>query len=939
MFLVEISADQRSSNLLPRKPSMPHFRHWCFPIAFAAVSSVCFAQDGVLQLANGGALPGALQISAEPGLIRWRSPLFVRPFEFPVAGVNTVSYPVTKARVQPAGEYCFELNAGDVIYGDLVTLNDKVAVVEVAPLGRIHLERDQIQRLYRWQTGADLVYVGPNGLVGWKEAPSAGEWREEAGQLWTDRAGASLCGDFGLPPQAVVEFEISWKAKPDFVLALGVSLDDEDLTYKRSHRFEIWDEELVVRCELGNEADVDSVDAVGAGKGRAHYQACLDQIHGRLLVYSPNGGKRAQLSLPPRKPAAHTGLRLTNKRGDVRLERLRITRWDGRDPQALDLGESRAASHWAVAHRHDGKLVQGNLLSYDATQHRFVIRDDNGEQRVPADEIASLYLSPRSDIQPRSVRVVYQDGTRLSGELLRVDEARLQFHHPAVLQELSLPRENLQALVGLKEKPTAPQETVEGRAGRLELEGVTLAGRLTNGRKQPDASCLAWHPDISRVASPLRPGVSGRIVYRESPPPPRMVQANAQATTRQLGFVDAFSQGLSRNPAPTTPSGAARTLHLRSGDTIPCTVSRIDESGVHMQTAMSDATFVAHDKIKALELVPGLGAPRINKLKQDRLLTLPRLQKDSPPTHLIRSENGDILRARLVGMDETLARVEVRLDETTIPRSRIAQIIWLHADELDEAGTPATANENPPSQPPAGEDGAMRVQALDRQGVRLTFFAEEVAGSILSGTSDVLGPCRVDLEQVDQLLLSSAIDKAAAELAYHQWRLHPAIEPKIAQDFPVDSPGGLSGTESSLVGKPAPDFNLDLLAGGKFRLADAKGQVVVLDFWATWCGPCLQAMPLVDDVVDEFRDQGVRLVAVNLEEAPAQIRATLERHKLDVEVALDRDGVAALKYQAVAIPQTVIIDREGKVARLFVGGGPQLADSLREALRAVLAGP
>ena len=63
----------------------------------------------------------------------------------------------------------------------------------------------------------------------------------------------------------------------------------------------------------------------------------------------------------------------------------------------------------------------------------------------------------------------------------------------------------------------------------------------------------------------------------------------------------------------------------------------------------------------------------------------------------------------------------------------------------------------------------------------------------------------------------------------------------------------------------------------------------------------------------------------------------LERQKLKVTVALDRDGTVADKYKAVAIPQTVIVDREGKVARVFVGGGSHLEDQLKEAIKAVLA--
>ena len=92
-------------------------------------------------------------------------------------------------------------------------------------------------------------------------------------------------------------------------------------------------------------------------------------------------------------------------------------------------------------------------------------------------------------------------------------------------------------------------------------------------------------------------------------------------------------------------------------------------------------------------------------------------------------------------------------------------------------------------------------------------------------------------------------------------------------------------------------------------------------------------MPLIDEVVREFPDQKVRLLAVNMEEQPAEIKSTLERHQLDVPVILDRDGVAAARYSVTSIPQTVVIDREGNVFRLFVGGGPKLVEPLRQALQ------
>src|SRR5262249_43555320 len=192
---------------------------------------------------------------------------------------------------------------------------------------------------------------------------------------------------------------------------------------------------------------------------------------------------------------------------------------------------------------------------------------------------------------------------------------------------------------------------------------------------------------------------------------------------------------------------------------------------------------------------------------------------------------------------------------------------------------------------------------------------------------------------VDQLLFGAFIEESASKLAYHLWKLHHATEPKFAQaDQDVSADGRLTGIESPLVGQPAFPFKLDMLDGPQFNLTDHKGRVVVLELWATWCGPCLQSMPLIDGVVREFAERRVELVAVNLEEQPEQVKAMLERHKLKVPVALDRDGVVAGKYAVTAIPQTVVVDGEGKVVRLFVGGGKKTADALRKVLQELSAG-
>jgi thiol-disulfide isomerase/thioredoxin len=897
------------------------------------------AAPAVVHLTDGGFVAGELRGSDDPKVLRWSSPFFARPLEFPLGAVKAVHY-AAAAPSPPAGEFCFELVNDDVLYGDLLAVTDDDFELNSARAGRLHLRRDHVRRLYRWK-GLDSVYLGPNGLAGWKDPAATPQWRDEGGQIVTDRPGATLFGDLGIPERAMIEVELSWKAKPDFVFALGV--EDRDGADRHAFRLEVWDGDLVVVGESNRDADAALVQPVGSLGGQARVQVYLDQQQRRLIVLSRSGKTLATLTIGGGKPPVRGGVRLTNGKGDVRLQQLRVTRWNGLSPR--DVRDDHARLH-----RTDGAIVYGQLAAFDPVSKQFTIRDGATDTPVSLEAVADVFLAPppaagRAPADPplpQTLRVVYRDGSRFSGTLTRVEDGRLALTCPGVkeplrlplaearsLIPLPLPLAEVRSLIPLPHGKGADAPPAAGRAGRLELEGVSLKGRLVSDDAQPDSGRLVWHPDLARNASPLPPGLSGRIVYREPPPAPSVRPVNRLPVP--VGMVAGVIR--SSRPAeptpPRSPSGGRRSMHLRTGDTIPCEVTRIDEQGVTFKTPNSDATFVAHEKIKSVELVATRGAPSLDEAKRDRLLTLPRMQKDSPPTHLICSRNGDILRGRVVAMDDARLKVEVRLETREIPRDRVAQIIWLHADELTDPKATAGA---------AGGARQTRVQTVNADGNRLTFVLGKADGTTVSGTSDVLGACRVNLADVDQLLFGTSIEQSAAQLAYHRWRLHHAPEPKFAQaDAGGSADGGSTGSESPLVGQPAPTFQLDLLDGSKYRLSERKGRVVVLEFWATWCGPCLQSMPLVEGVVREFADRDVELVAVNLEEQPGVVKSLLDRHKLKVPVALDRDGVVAAKYAVTAIPQTVVIDRDGKVVRLFVGGGKATADSLHKVLQTLSA--
>ena len=861
---------------------------------------------------------GELVESEDPDSLRWQSPNFRESFEIPLMNLDAVRFAKESPRRQPAGRFAAELINDDIVYGDLIEFTSEGVSFDVAKLGPLRIPSGQIRRLYQWRDRKRGIELKTVGEAAWQDSSQPARWVDLMGLPNTNDRGATIFGDFGLPPQAAIEFHLSWKGRPDFVFAIGVNRTSDAADQMFS--FEVWDSDIVVVGESRRDADFATLQAVRTGPGELRVRAYIDQIQRKLFVYSQRGQRLAEIKIRHSKKRPRPGLRLTNGNGDLQLDSLRVMSWDGAAPDPVQTSLPRL-------HRADGSVVYGTVISYDRDAKEMTVESGQRLERISADSVTDIYLSTEpaefiaADAKDKLVRLnaIYEDGTRLSGVPIKFGSDHLVVQTEASRAPLRLPLSGLRSLIafGQGELPNTP--TRIGRAGRLEMDGVSLLGRLVGSQSDTAGSCLAWHPNASRNGSPFVFGVAGRIDLQSRPKRMGRARRRSRLGSGKLNPNATLPED-KWTPAPRREP--ERLVHLRTGDTIPATVGQIDDAGLKLTTPLTETTFIPHAAIKAVELG---GTPRLLDLgqkEQEQLLTLPRLKRNRPPTHLICSRDADFLRGRIIQMDERQLTLQVRLEARVIPRDRIAYIIWLHDDELESSSQPP---------PEASRPERLRLQAIQENGRRLTFAAEHLEGELLSGRSAVLGDCQVDLSRVEQLLLGSHIEKAAPTLAFHDWSLHHATDPKFIQHA-ADAATRPWGTESPLVGKLAPDFLLEMLGGGEFHLAELRGQIVILDFWATWCEPCLETMPLVEGVASEYTAEGVRLVTVNLEQHPQQIKSMFTQHQLTMKVALDRDGSVGSRYLVEAIPQTVVIDRTGHVARLFVGGGAKIAGALKAAI-------
>ena len=926
----------------------------------------------VLRIQGGDTYRGKLSPSQNPQQLLWNCPSFLEPIAFPwdalqLVQVQDSSGDPTESSPLGKNPFCAELKTGQVVSGELVSIQPDRIELEVPQVGKVSLATENLRYLLRIIPGGSQA-VEVLSAQDWEQVlPAtrngrATKWYLKAGEISTDTSGTTISQWAQLPELATIDLDVAWdQASPNWWMTLGEPRRMELQVRKLQNKKLL---NVTLLLENSADADVTTIQLPYEEDQSIKLRLLCDATKGVYVLMKDNQVLGRLKGNIKERFVGRTKVSFTNTAlGVLTLRDLRISRNAFSIPsEAAEVEPNRPANgqfEWMTKAR--GTFF-GSILNAPA--------DNDGQGSVKVQGIAQTPITlgfeeieriefPLETALPNQVTTVeltngmrfassaIQSRTEASFEGIDIDVAGKKL--PVALSQIKrISKRPLPILEDPQPKTIAEAQKIVVQ--RLITDDAVSTGRIASvSQHTPGSKTFTWLAKNAVAPVALNPRADGAI----EPLVTQLAGSTQKRTkpTENLANVRTDTppneNDVGRPLKPEDPS-----LFLFSGDCFPAMVRRGDAEEFFFESTLFPKQSIEQALVRGVRFVDYRGVDKIDRATRLRLLTLPRVQRNNPPSHLVVSRDGDLLRGKLIHFDRDQLVVDVRGEQRTILVKNIAELIALDpAPKLEQPNEPTESTQ--PTEPTQPTDPAQSADSAEpqvpapiasndvyqiilEQGARVSIVPESVDAEELKGTHPQLGECSLPWSSVVRISLGDAIAVDASQNRYGKWKLQHAPDPKFVSeseggnDRPNDTP------QMRMIGQGAPEFDLMKIDGTPFKLKENRGKILIVDFWATWCGPCIRSIPSLIEISKEYKEAGVELVLVNCEEPETRVRPFLERLKSIPTVVLDTDGTVSKQYNVAAIPQTVLIDRDGGIVEVLVGASDENEDLLRKKIETLI---
>ncbi|MFN8741250.1 MAG: TlpA family protein disulfide reductase [Pirellula sp.] len=939
------------------------------------LGSVCFSQ-ATLRLNDGDIFQGDFykheiqrdSTSDNTAFLLWKCNAFLEPMVVPWNVVDSISQNLTNEKVKEIDEtqlYVVEFENGESISGRIEQLDERTIKLTSNRYAPTQIDLDRIRAILRVHHSS-YEGVGRLSVNEWKQVLPAKKkdvpdtWLSKAGSIETAIAGSSIAQTGTLPSLAVVDVDVAWThSNPNWTLTVGNNLPKLEL---RVRKLEQRDElSITLLFEEESVADIVTVMIPSMGVESLRLKILCDLEEGRFVLQQ-NGRAIGEIASQSKSKPTQSKLdnrvrfQVTNDApGGMILRELKVSRSPfsmTRTVEGDSVAETSSVADTTSAPVPDDRLSK--VLLTTGKSHIGVIKANetqsgglrldtiDGEKLSIAisdiERVEYAMKSAKGPSDPESITeppnqeeycvVQTKDGERFAGKTLKHSKDQLTLICSSLPTPIGFSVNDVSSIQFISNVSPVNVNVERAVLMKLVCDEVHSNGKLVpseNVKTDTLGSGWAWRPAGLSGEFLINPSINGTIdIIRNG--------TEARPTDGQARNLSLRTDIYGRSLDPGEPA-----LYLASGDSLPGKLVRLDNGTLTFSSELFGESSLDASQVKGIRQLVYTGTDRLDDILLKRLLTVPRMARQSPPAHLVVSRDGDMIRGNVTFIDEDLLRIEVREEEREIWMKNVAEIVWLDPapknSDSDKPTDTSTDNGSVDSAEPdrqSGELSGVRAscQLVMSKGSVVSLIPGKIEDGLLLGVHPLLGECNIPLEQTIQILFGNEMEKSRSTSRFAKWKLRHAIDPK----FVSEEADAASGEASELVGKPAVDFELKALDGKVINLSALRGRVVVLDFWASWCGPCRKSLPVIQRIAEDFGNEAFSFYAVNVDEEPNVVQGSAIVLGISNNCLLDPKGTISKAYGASAIPYTVVIDKEGIVRRVFVGANDEAFNTLRESI-------